>query len=814
MTPRTVLITSISSSRDQLRSATSHGARSATDIGTIRETARSLIASGDLAMLAAAESSLTQAAMFGDPTGETHQLLGLAQFLQKKYAAAAESLAAAVAANPGIADWRLLLGRARRNASTSLAQAPEPIEPFEPSVLMAPPSQYLREPQGIERAVAPGLQVRVAGKLRDMAGAVLGPALNMLVDYEGRRGVETAWKDWPRLRGPLADLRRDVKLAGIRKWMNNTTLKSTEAPGTLVNSQHPGQRRPEWTRYARTANGSWNTDDPAEGMAGARVSWQGKDPVATIRRDRSLDPDLPSVRELSRAFLASRDDTRQHAPFLNNITIAWIQFMLHDWINHRLQSLSTSEWIRVELAEDDPFRSRYGQEALLFPRTQPDPLPTPGLLTSRNEVTAWWDGSQIYGSDQATQDQVRTGADGRLLSDGKLRLDDGYLPVDGSGRQLSGFTRNWWVGLSVLHTLFVKHHNYLCDVLQAKYPRWSGDQLFNKARLINAATMAKIHTIEWTPAVLPTKTLALGMNANWNGLIDAVLRKFHRRQALNAFDVTEPVLGGLVGGRYESYGVPYNFGEQFAEVYRLHAGMPQEIAIRAIGSTRIIATIELDASREQASQRIQREYGVATVLNSLGCDHMAALVNNNYPRFLTEISTEGSPLMDLGAADLLRARERGVPPYNEFRRQLGLPALDSFEDLGADAEVVGRLKGMYGDGPQGLENLDLLIGILCERDRPLLGFGQTMFAVFLQAASGRLERDPWFCSERFNARYYTQEGIDLIDRATLKDILLLHYPELEHSGLAGVNNAFEPWSSTADTAPDEHPLTATGAERY
>jgi hypothetical protein len=536
--------------------------------------------------------------------------------------------------------------------------------------------------------------------------------------------------------------------------------------------------------------------------------------VATVRRDRSLDPDLPSVRELSRAFLASPDGSRQHAPFLNNIAIAWIQFMLHDWINHRLQSFSSAEWIKVELAEDDPLRSRYGQEALVFPRTQPDAMPTPGWLTSRNEVTAWWDGSQLYGSDQATQDRVRSGTDGGLLADGKLRLDDGYLPVDETGRQLSGFTRNWWVGLSALHTLFVRHHNYLCDVLKAKYPRWSSDQLFNKARLINAATMAKIHTIEWTPAVLPTKTLALGMNANWNGLIDAVLRRFDKREALNAFDVTEPVLGGLVGGRYESYGVPYNFGEQFAEVYRLHAGVPQDIAIRHIGSTGIVATIELDASREQASQRIQREYGIATILNSLGFDHMAALVNNNYPRFLTEVSTEGSPLMDLGAADLLRARERGVPPYNEFRRQLGLPAIGSFEDLGAEEAVVSRLKAMYGDGSAGVENLDLLIGTLCERDRPLLGFGHTMFAVFLQAASGRLERDPWFCSERFNARYYTQEGIDLINRATLKDVLLLHYPELQQSGLAGVNNAFEPWSSTAQTAPEEHPLTATGAERY
>ena len=56
--------------------------------------------------------------------------------------------------------------------------------------------------------------------------------------------------------------------------------------------------------------------------------------------------------------------------------------------------------------------------------------------------------------------------------------------------------------------------------------------------------------------------------------------------------------------------------------------------------------------------------------------------------------------------------------------------------------------------------------------------------------------------------------MQLIDEATLKNVLLLHYPELQQSGLASVNNAFEPWRSTVQTAPEEHPLTATGAERY
>ena len=45
------------------------------------------------------------------------------------------------------------------------------------------------------------------------------------------------------------------------------------------------------------------------------------------------------------------------------------------------------------------------------------------------------------------------------------------------------------------------------------------DELFEVARLVVAAEIAKIHTIEWTPQLLYDEPLYKGMNANWNGLL-------------------------------------------------------------------------------------------------------------------------------------------------------------------------------------------------------------------------------------------------------------------------------------------------------
>jgi hypothetical protein len=108
--------------------------------------------------------------------------------------------------------------------------------------------------------------------------------------------------------------------------------------------------------------------------------------------------------------------------------------------------------------------------------------------------------------------------------------------------------------------------------------------------------------------------------------------------------------------------------------------------------------------------------------------------------------------------------------------------------------------------------MDLLVGTSCELRRPQnFAFGETLFTVFIQMASRRLQADPFY-TDKLNARYYSEEGMELIERATLKSILVQHYPELAGTGLARVDNPFEPWGTSAATYPAEHPLAAV--ERY
>ncbi|MDZ7727037.1 MAG: peroxidase family protein [Dehalococcoidia bacterium] len=173
---------------------------------------------------------------------------------------------------------------------------------------------------------------------------------------------------------------------------------------------------------------------------------------------------------------------------------------------------------------------------------------------------------------------------------------------------------------------------------------------------------------------------------------------------------------------------------------------------------------------------------------------------------MMELSVPGNPVFDMAAVDILRARERGVPRYNEFRRQLGLNPIRSWEDLTSDPKHLADLRDVYGSGPEAVEDLDLVVGTLAEETRPTgFGFGETLFQIFILNASRRLQADRFF-TDCYNAETYTPEGLEWIDRADLKTVILRHYPELASTGLGNIKNAFEPWDSEPNLEPSRHPL--------
>jgi hypothetical protein len=397
------------------------------------------------------------------------------------------------------------------------------------------------------------------------------------------------------------------------------------------------------------------------------------------------------------------------------------------------------------------------------------------------------------------------------------------------------------------------------------YAEASDEEIYQVGRLIVSAMIAKIHTIEWTTQLLYNEPLYKGMNSNWFGLfnheeddVSIVLRSIFDRDK-NILSRTAAKLSGRlaesdggdksntwysvlasgagifglnntrheghlwwkkdrwdlsnpedVNGGVNHFGSPFNFPEEFTSVYRLHPLVPDLLEYREWEQPNKI-TLKVPAVRTVRAAATEEMHGkgLANWGISMGRQRLGLLHLQNHPLFLQNLDMphldSPSGQIDVAALDLIRDRERGVPRFNEFRRQIGLKSLDSFDDfvdqrLPEDSQwrrsqeaVVERIRAIYGTHvcddskvitnaqrdaggklltdclghPNGtvvdnIEDVDMVVGWLAEYTRPHgFAISETQFHVFIINASRRLFSDRFFTSS-FRPEMYSHLGYDWV----------------------------------------------------
>lgn len=641
------------------------------------------------------------------------------------------------------------------------------------------------------------------------------------------------------------------------------------------------------------------------------------------------------------------------APFFNVIAAFWIQFMTHDWFMHLEEGHNAPQYMAVGCTTkrvngvDVPLPPDEAAHLGCRPGDQMDRAfvadsSAPGTFTAgnrqvlnrapstfRNNNTAWWDGSQLYGYDDKSRMRVkRDPADSARLqmiappsatTDGEKQ---GYLPLlqakdpqlpDWAGQESVGMPDNWTVGLSFLHNVFSREHNQFVDAFRTyakahpdedsglrdpahptqpiRYRDVSANDLFEVARLVVSAEIAKIHTIEWTPQLLYDEPLFKGMNANWSGLVandttikhllGSLVSELGKSQKANVANSWYSVLAsgpGIIGqgaskqpwdisndddvnGGTNHFGSPFNFPEEFVSVYRLHALVPDLLEYRDETKPDVIAAkIPVVETFRGRATPFMHDRGLANWGLTMGRQRLGALALQNHPRFMQNLKMDRlkSPTkqIDVAALDILRDRERGVPRFNEFRRQYGLRELTSFDDFinvhtektspdyADQQKLVTALRSVYGQhkcdaskiitraqlGAQGdslndclghpngsmvdnVEDIDNVVGWLAETTRPHgYAISETQFVVFILNASRRLYSDRFFTSS-FRPEIYSTMGFNWVNNngpaamvesfpinghtnqpvSPFKRVLLRTVPELKPE-LDHVANAFDPWA--------------------
>ena len=201
------------------------------------------------------------------------------------------------------------------------------------------------------------------------------------------------------------------------------------------------------------------------------------------------------------------------------------------FIDHDLDlTLDGGASLPITVAATDPI----GPNALAFTRSQYDPTTGTSVSNPRQQttdVTAYLDLSQVYGSDPATANALRTFSGGHLkTSPGEMLpyLNSTYFTsaqlavfnqVAGGMQDASGVPTttlfatgdvrgNENLELTTLETLFVRNHNLLASRLQKEHPHWSDELLYQEARKINIAGYQAMIYNQYLPDMLGTTAIA------------------------------------------------------------------------------------------------------------------------------------------------------------------------------------------------------------------------------------------------------------------------------------------------------------------
>jgi hypothetical protein len=534
---------------------------------------------------------------------------------------------------------------------------------------------------------------------------------------------------------------------------------------------------------ARRADGKWNDlKDPD--MGSTSTAFARNINPKRIKPEKPPRLHDPSAREVSLELMTRHEF--QPATTLNVLAAAWIQFENHNWFFHGRGNPEDTMDVPIADSDDWPEHPMRVRRSVAVPahgagngNGNGSNGHDPNNIDFGNTETHWWDGSQIYGASQEKQNSIRT------FKDGKLKIEaNGRLPEDPNekGIDLTGFNENFWFGLSCLHTLFTKEHNAICDVLKKENPRWDDQRLFDTAWLINAALMAKIHTVEWTPGIVNTPALWFAMNVNWSGALGQ-----HIKDRFGRLGDSE-IFSGIMGSPQEHHGARFQLTEEFVSVYRMHPLIRDDWNLFDHETGELREQRKFVEVQGADTRKFMDRFEIPDLIYSMGVENPGKITLHNYPRALQRFKRIDGELMDLATLDILRDRERGVPRYNDFREEMRMPRVRSFEELTDNKQWAEEIRRVYNND---IDKVDLQVGMYSEPLPPGFGFSDTAFRVFILMASRRLKSDRFFTTD-FRPEVYTQTGIDWVTKTKMKDVILRHYPELTPS-LEGMPNAFLPW---------------------
>ena len=451
----------------------------------------------------------------------------------------------------------------------------------------------------------------------------------------------------------------------------------------------------------RTLDGSRNNlDHSAWGMAGVQYRRLAPANYADGRA-RPVTPAAADRYVSNRVF----NDSSQNLFSENGVSqwgFAWGQFMDHTF---GLRATAGGE------SQPLPFNTRDRLEdfdndlgVIDFARTPA--APGTGVTNPRqqiNTIDSYIDGSSVYGNSADRLEWLRDGpVDGRMSNNSaRLMLPDGLLPrrdarddpaaappTDLIGRLqatpddavVAGDVRaNENIGLQATHLLFALEHNRIVEALPHFVPE---EEKFNIARRVVGAEQQFITYTEFLPALGLTLNPYRGYNRN----VDATLT--------NEFAALGYRAHSMIHGELEPAGEVADYTAE-----ELESIESRGVEIEIVGDE-VEFVVPLNVAF--GNPDLMADIGIGPIMRGLGAEAQYKndeQIDNQLRSVLFQVPgvpdpncLDGPPLpdcfsgvLDLGAIDIARGRDHGLPRYNDLRRAYGLPTKGSFTAITGEA---------------------------------------------------------------------------------------------------------------------------------
>lgn len=364
-----------------------------------------------------------------------------------------------------------------------------------------------------------------------------------------------------------------------------------------------------------------------------------------------------------------------------------------------------------------------------------------------NSITSYIDASQVYGSDPARTAALR--AAGGLLATSAGNLLPFWDPSSGLPNAtppqgapgpgetplfLAGDVRaNEQANLTAVHTLFMREHNRLATRINALYPELSDDEVFEFARRLVGAEQQIITYNEYLPAIL-------GYDLTPNA--DAYVYQ------PGTFNALGQLVGNVEGDVTNSFAhAAFRFGHSQINEATLLVGILNQV----------VGTLSIDDAFFNPSFLANNPGNLGRTLKGLAFQtgqevdvHLVDGVRNNL------FGNVGGGGIDLGALDIQRGRDHGLPDFNNLKNayRAGAP-YTSFADfaarnpIAAASGIVAQLEALYPTDPSnpgstGINAIDAFVGMLAEDHLPGSNVGPVLNSIISNQFARLRDGDRFF----------------------------------------------------------------------